>query len=145
MASTMDVPFRGGCMCGAIRYECTEAPRRMLNCHCRDCQLGSGSGYSATVIMAASAVRLTKGQTKRYEKTAESGNIARRDFCEICGTPLFASSSGNTAYLGVKAASLDDPGWFKPEADVWVASAHAWDCMDPGIPKFQRNRLPTQQ
>ena len=93
----MDVPFRGGCMCGAIRYECTEAPRRMLNCHCRDCQLGSGSGYSATVIMAASAVRLTKGQTKRYEKIAESGNIARRDFCEICGTPLFASSSANTA------------------------------------------------
>ena len=138
-------PFRGGCMCGAIRYECTEAPRRMLNCHCRDCQVGSGSGYSATVIMAASAVRLTKGQTKRYEKTAESGNIARRDFCGICGTPLFASSSANTGYVGVKAASLDDPGWFKPEADVWVARAHAWDCMDAGIPKFQKNRPRPQQ
>jgi hypothetical protein len=117
----------------------------MVNCHCRDCQLASGSGYSATVVMTANAVRLTKGQIKRYEKTAESGNVARRDFCETCGTPLFASSSANPAYVGVKAASLDNPGWFKPEADVWTASAQPWDCMDPDTPKFQRNRLRSQQ
>jgi len=117
----------------------------MLNCHCRDCQLGSGSGYSATLVMAASAVRVTKGQARCYEKTAESGNIATREFCEICGTPLFASSSGRPEYVGVKAASLDNPGWFKPAADVWVASAQAWDCMDPDIPKFQKSRPQTQQ
>lgn len=136
----MDVPFQGGCMCGAIRYECTEAPRRMVNCHCRDCQLASGSGYAATLVMARSAIRVTKGRTRRYEKTAESGNIATREFCETCGTPLFASSSGRPGYVGVKAASLDDPGWFRLEADVWVASSQAWDCMDPGVPKFEKSR-----
>ena len=40
----------------------------------------------------------------------------------------------------VKAASLDDPGWFAPEADVWVESAQPWDAMNLDIPKFARNR-----
>ena len=34
----MDIPFGGGCACGAIRYECAGAPRYMGNCHCTDCQ-----------------------------------------------------------------------------------------------------------
>ena len=127
-------------MCGAIRYECTEAPRRMVNCHCRDCQLASGSGYSPTLIMPAAAIRLTQGRTRRFETPADSGNVAIREFCETCGTPLFASSTGHPGYLGVKAASLDDPAWYKPEADVWVASAQSWDYMDAALPKFEKNR-----
>jgi hypothetical protein len=112
----------------------------MLNCHCRDCQIASGSAYSPTLIMATSAVRVTRGKAKHFEKTVESGNIATREFCGLCGTPLFASSSARPEYTGIKAASLDDPQWFRAEADVWVGSAQPWDCLDPAIPKFQKNR-----
>jgi hypothetical protein len=140
MASIAETRFTGGCACGAIRYECLTAPLRMLNCHCRDCQIASGSAYSPTLIMARSAVRIIKGSTTLFEKLADSGNMARREFCATCGTPLFASSSARADYLGVKAASLDDPRGFKPEADVWVGSAQPWDCLDPGIPKFEKNR-----
>jgi hypothetical protein len=90
--------------------------------------------------MAISALKLTKGQPAHFEKLAESGSISRRAFCSICGTPLFASSSAGPECIGVKAASLDDPSWFKPEANVWVASAQPWDHLDPVVPKFERNR-----
>lgn len=135
-----EIPFFGGCACGAIRYECSAPPLRMLNCHCRDCQLAGGSAYSPTVIMARSAVGLTKGQTAAYERVAESGNIARREFCANCGTPLFASSSARPGHVGIRAASLDDPGRFRPEANVWVASAQPWDCMDPTVPSFMKSQ-----
>src|SRR5688572_31819812 len=62
LARTVAIPFTGGCACGAIRYECLALPLRMLNCHCRDCQLAGGSGLSPSLIMARGAVRLTKGQ-----------------------------------------------------------------------------------
>jgi hypothetical protein len=29
----MKIPFTGGCMCGAIRYECATEPIFMGNCH----------------------------------------------------------------------------------------------------------------
>src|SRR5262245_20174145 len=145
MPSTVEVPFQGGCACGAIRYECSELPLRMLNCHCRDCQMASGSAFSPTLIMARSAVKVTKGNPAHFERSAESGNIAKRAFCAECGTPLFASSSAGPEYLGVKASSLDDPSWFRPEANVWVKSAQPWDCLDPALPKFEKNRPRAKQ
>jgi hypothetical protein len=71
---------------------------------------------------------------------AESGSIARREFCGVCGTPLFASSLAKPDLVGVKASSLDDPSWFAPEADVWMASAQPWDPIEPGVPQFDKNR-----
>lgn len=140
MASTPTVPFRGGCACGAVRYECNAPPVRMVNCHCRDCQRASGSGYSATLVMSAGSVRLLNGECKEHRVVADSGNVAKREFCGACGSPLFAQSLGRPDFLGVKAASLDDPSWFAPEADVWVESAQPWESMNPNVPKFAKNR-----
>jgi hypothetical protein len=140
VSASTEIPFSGGCACGAVRYECSAPPLRMINCHCRDCQLASGSAYSPTVIVARSAVNVTRGQTATYERVAESGNIAKREFCPNCGTPLFASSSARSGYIGIRAASLDNPSWFRPDANVWVGSAQPWDCIDPTVPSFTKNR-----
>jgi len=90
--------------------------------------------------MARAAFTLTAGQPSAYERVADSGNIARREFCPRCGTPLFASSSAGPDFVGIRASSLDDPRWFRPEANVWVGSAQPWDCMDPAIASFEKNR-----
>jgi hypothetical protein len=137
--ANIPVPFQGGCACGAIRYECTAPPLRMVNCHCRDCQRASGSSYSPTVIMSANSVHLLRGECKEHRITGESGNVAKRQFCGNCGTPLFAGSLARAEFLGVKAASLDDASWFEPEADVWVDSAQPWDHMNPAIPKYAKD------
>ncbi|MGE5302839.1 MAG: hypothetical protein ACM3TN_05890 [Alphaproteobacteria bacterium] len=34
----MATAFTGGCLCGAVRYECSADALFMGNCHCRDCQ-----------------------------------------------------------------------------------------------------------
>jgi hypothetical protein len=60
--------------------------------------------------------------------------------CSQCGTPLFASSLARPEFIGVKVSSFDDPSWFAPEADVWMASAQPWDFMDPSVSKFNKNR-----
>jgi hypothetical protein len=89
-----------------------------------------------------SSVRLLRGQCTEHRIEADSGNVARREFCAVCGTPLFASSLARSDFVGVKASSLDDPSWFAAEADVWVASAQPWDHMNPSVPKFNKNRPP---
>jgi hypothetical protein len=89
---------------------------------------------------AGGAVRVLKGRCAEYRTVAESGSIARREFCGVCGTPLFASSLAKPDLVGVKASSLDDPSWFAPEADVWMASAQPWDPIEPGVPQFDKNR-----
>ena len=78
--------FTGGCLCGAVRYECTEPPVSAGTCHCRECQQWTGSAYNAFVGFSTSALRFTKGKPKIFN--APSG-IKELGFCSDCGSPLW--------------------------------------------------------
>ena len=54
----MNIPFAGGCACGAVRYECSAKPSMMFKCLRRDCQRVTGGGFVASVLVPASAFRL---------------------------------------------------------------------------------------
>jgi hypothetical protein len=132
----MTTPFTGGCMCGTIRYECSAEPLAMGNCHCRDCQQATGSAFASTLIVPRTALTIT-GEVKYYGVTGDSGNLVNRGFCPNCGSRLFGTSA-NSEVIGIQAGSLDDPSWFKPQAEVYVASAQPWDYMNPELPKFAK-------
>jgi hypothetical protein len=99
----------------------------MVTCHCRDCQRAGGSAYSPTVVVSRAGLRIVCGAPAAHERTADSGNLARREFCGDCGSPLFASSSARPERVGIRAGSLDDPGEFRPQRAVFTASAQPWD------------------
>ena len=54
----MELPFSGGCSCGAIRDECSAKPMFSWNCHCRDCQRASGSAYCPVMYVPRSALKV---------------------------------------------------------------------------------------
>jgi hypothetical protein len=111
---------------------------RSFHCsvHCRDCQRQNGGAYTAAVRVPAAGFRVTKGEPKRYVKAADSGNQVTRAFCGDCGSPLFLQISTRPDLVGIRVGTLDDPSWFRPEADVFVKSAQPWDYMNPDIPKY---------
>ena len=132
----MTAPMTGGCLCGAVRYESSGEPVFSLLCHCRDCQRNNGTAYTAAVRVPAAGFRVTKGEPKLYIKTADSGNQVSRVFCPECGSPLFLRVSTRPDLVGIRVGTLDDPSWFRPEADIFVRSAQPWDHMNPDLPKY---------
>jgi hypothetical protein len=59
----MKLPITGGCVCGAIRYECTAEPLMMGNCHCRDSQRVSGESLPYLFhVHVATIYRVTQEQ-----------------------------------------------------------------------------------
>jgi len=104
----------GGCMCGAVRYECGTDPIAMGNCHCRDCQRATGSAFAAAVLVPVSAVKIT-GEVKYYEVIGDSGGIVRRGFCPNCGARLFGQSAASAGGISIMAGTLDDSSWFMPK------------------------------
>jgi len=138
----MQVPFTGGCACGAVRYECSAAPVFSWNCHCRDCQRASGGAFCP--VLYVSRVTLTvKGQSQYYDVKAESGNRVSRGFCPKCGSPVFIQAELVPSLQGLWAASLDDPSQFQPSVQVWSGSAQPWDCMHPALLKI--DKAPTEE
>ena len=127
----------GGCLCGKVRYECSAEPIFTGNCHCRDCQKASGGAFAPAIAVPAAALRVN-GDVKFYDSKADNGNTVSRGFCASCGGRVTAKSSGMPDLAIILAGTLDDPSWFKPQMDVYTASAQPWDHMNPALSKFPK-------
>jgi hypothetical protein len=134
----MPTPFEGGCRCRAIRYRCTSEPAVVINCYCRDCQYASGGACTTALVVAAADVKI-EGSPATFTVEAESGTRVNRLFCPTCGSPLFASNPDTSALFAIKAATLDDPGWLRPGAEIWTRSAPAWARMAEELPQYAKN------
>jgi hypothetical protein len=136
----MNTPFTGGCICGAVRYECTAQPEeiQMFRCHCRDCQRVTGGPYSPVVFVPARTFRLTRGQVQHHTTPSEAGGEHRRGFCADCGSRLTGGEGPGSTGIGMVASSLDDPSGFKPVLDMWTSDAQPWDALSSDVPKYEK-------
>lgn len=128
--------FSGGCLCGAVRYQSSEEPRFAGHCHCVDCRKSSGSGHCSHLGVGKPAFTIT-GETKAFNRAADSGNMVSRVFCPVCGGPVYSLNSGFPDLVFVRASSLDDPEVFKPQMIVYTSRAPSWDHMDESLPAFE--------
>src|SRR5262249_57935466 len=132
----MATPFTGGCMCGAVRYDCSAEPVMTGNCHCRDCQRATGTAYVSVLFVPRNAVKIT-GEVKYYDVKGDSGNILSRGFCPTCGSRLFVKPVV-MPLMGITAGSLDDPSRHRPAMDIYTTSAQPWGYIDSELPTFPK-------
>ena len=133
--------IHGGCLCKAVRYTSTADPKITRICWCRDCQyLASGNG-TVNVFFPAETFTVT-GTPQTYTSVADSGNVMRRRFCPICGTPLFTAADIRPSIIGVRAGSLDDPNIVQPTLAIWTSSAPRWGCIADSMPRVTHQPPP---
>jgi hypothetical protein len=65
----MELPQTGGCQCGALRYEITQAPIMVYTCHCTDCQRMTSSAFSLGCVLPDGVFRLVQGEPKGVQRT----------------------------------------------------------------------------
>jgi hypothetical protein len=120
---------RGGCLCGAVRYEVAEPLRDVVVCHCTMCRKTHGhvGAYSAA---RRAALRLVETRGLRWYR---SSAIARRGFCCECGGTLFWEGSGRET-ISIAAGTLDAPTGLKTALQIHVDSAGDYYDVDPRTP-----------
>ena len=82
----------GSCHCGNITYEAVVDPDTLSICHCKDCQVLTGTAYRVSIPASAESLVPRGGRPKIYIKTAESGTLRAHAFCPECGSPIYASA-----------------------------------------------------
>ena len=132
----MSEPYTGGCACGAIRYSIAGEPRVMTDCQCRDCQRKSGTGHGSYLTFAGRKNVTLQGRATEWDIAGDTGNIKTRAFCPTCGSPVYMTFAAMPDLFTVHAASLDDPGRYKPQMVIYGRRGHAWDKVDPALPTF---------
>jgi hypothetical protein len=124
----------GGCLCGGVRFEVTEAPAAATYCHCRRCQRRTGTAASAQARLAPGSLRVVQGENLlRTYTPAEGGR--ETVFCSVCGSALFSRAEGR--HTSVRLGAFDgDPG-VRPAWRQWVSSAGPWEPLpDDGLPRY---------
>jgi hypothetical protein len=131
----MKLPQTGGCQCGMIRYEITEAPQLVTTCHCTDCQRITGSAFSLGVALPETAFRLTAGQPRALLRMADSGRLNTRFVCPDCASWVYSLPRGGV--IRVRGGTLDDTSWLRPTRHIWTRSKQPWFTFAEGDAIFE--------
>jgi hypothetical protein len=129
-----DLPLTGGCLCGGVRYEVTEAPVKATYCHCTRCQRRTGTAASAQARIAPGSLRILEGEDLVRDWQPEDGFA--KCFCSRCGSALWSRGADGEVW-SIRLGSFDsDPG-VRPSHRQYVAYAAAWEPIpDDGLPRF---------
>ncbi len=115
------VTHRGGCHCGAVRFE-VDAPARLgtLACNCSRCTM---LGFRH-LIVPKQRFRLLAGDGDLAEYRFNTG-VARHLFCRICGVQSYYVPRSNPDGISVNARCLD-PSTIEGE-DVAAFDGQNWE------------------
>jgi len=122
----VSLPQKGGCHCGALRYELSAPPLMIYNCHCANCQKITGSAFVVSATIPEAAFAFTKGEPKKVEWASDAGNKRFGWFCGDCGSRIAHGQTPSVGFLSLRAGTFDDTSWVEPVGDIWTKSAQGW-------------------
>jgi hypothetical protein len=131
----------GGCFCGEITYAGEIDEGRVGVCHCRDCQIFSGSAYRLATPMAPDALEFLTGTPSYFEKMADSGKVRKMAFCGTCGTHLCsmpADPKEEGAFISMRIASADQFSQLTPSFELFCSSQVEWQSALEGTHRFEK-------
>lgn len=127
--------LKGGCHCGAVRYETSvESPHHHAVCHCSDCRRSSGGLIVGWALFDDPDLTIS-GEISTYA----SSEHGQRLFCPKCGTSLFYRNQ--TIFpnqTDIQTATLDDPEQLPPQAQIQLAERINWVATLHELPGFDR-------
>jgi hypothetical protein len=125
---------RGGCLCGAIRFEADSVPL-ISNCHCSKCRKAVGSAFRATACVPLAQFRVLRGEDQ-IQVYQPSGPGYSNAFCRRCGSN--APWVVEERQLALIPAGLleDDPG-VRPALHMFVGSKAPWWEITDAAPQFE--------
>jgi hypothetical protein len=120
------LPLTGGCACGRYRYRVAGPPRTLYACHCTACQRQTGSAFGMSLPVARADFAWDGPEPARWVREAASGRQVGARFCTGCGVRLVHEPARDPALVNLKPGTLDDPGWLRPVAHLWLERAQPW-------------------
>lgn len=128
----------GSCLCGAVAYEVNSDFEMSGNCHCNTCKKITGSAFEAFAIVASENFALTKGEESLAQ--FKISPKAKKNFCAICGTPVFNLHRLAPRKHIVHIGTLDNPACVTPTVNLhcenmlpWVAEILSLNNFDRGF------------
>ncbi|MES9904605.1 MAG: GFA family protein [Sedimenticola sp.] len=105
----------GSCLCGSVRFEVEKPLREVVSCYCSECRRSSGNFVSATGVPEERLHLLDSTGLAWYES-----DLARRGFCQQCGSNLFWTPQPADGAVRIMAGCLEPVTGLKVRAHIFT-------------------------
>jgi hypothetical protein len=122
MSGTVE-QFEGGCLCGAVRFIASGAPKGTYWCHCESCRKHTGAPVSVFAAFDCKAYEVTKGNIAKFDSTPGK---TRRGFCSKCGSTLTCESLPGLTETHFHVGAFDDPARLLPTKHYFPEECLPW-------------------
>jgi hypothetical protein len=131
-------PLKGGCFCGAVRYELLAPALSLQHCHCGRCRKLTGTFMASGAVIRKSDLRITGEENLARFRSSPS---LEGCVCKTCHSSLFGYEDSEPELMYLSPGSLDDgahPGHPKDkESHIYVRSKASWEIIADGLPQYE--------
>ena len=125
----MQIQMKGGCLCGAVRYQVDGPPSLVSICHCQSCRRASGAPAVSWMVISRAQFKLLSGNPAAYRSSAQ----VQRGFCGKCGTQLTYAHDSAPQTVELTTATLDHPAAIAPTKEIWLSEKLPWVAANPDL------------
>ena len=125
--------FKGGCLCGSIRYEIHRRHLNAMHCYCSMCRKAHGTAFSTHVMARPDQVEWSHGEsTLRAYRSSATGY---RKFCPACGSHLLVHGQTGDDTLAIPAGTLDGNPPLTILGHMYVVECVSWYTISDELPR----------
>jgi hypothetical protein len=132
--------IRGGCLCGAIRFEVGRFVGPFEFCHCPRCRKASGSAFTAMIGVRAEDVSWISGRDAiiRFEAPVLKHPPGfRTAFCGRCGSPVPIFNEDDD-WFEIAAGVLDEDPILRPDRHIFIECGSPWYEIRDDLPQLTK-------
>ena len=111
-----NLTYKGGCLCGQVKFQFSNPERRGVACHCKECRQSSGHFVVATNVKLQNFEMLNQAGLKWYA----SSDFAKRAFCVECGSQLFYKMN-EADKISVMMGTIEDTHQMEIDSHIFCA------------------------
>lgn len=117
--------LKGGCNCGAVRFEVSAQVRDVYMCHCSICRRFTGAAAIAVIVVANEDFHWCAGEDQ-ISHWSKPGADWESWFCKTCGSALPGANDPERMFVpaGLITSGGED---LKVAHHIYVGSKAEWD------------------
>jgi len=127
--------YKGGCLCGAVRFTISAGIRNIIYCHCSQCRKAQGSAFATNGIVDVDRFTIVTGEDELTAYESIPGQT--KYFCKHCGSPIISKSVSRPDQVRVRLGTIESDISERPEAHIFVTSKANWEDICGDIPQYE--------
>ena len=126
--------YKGGCLCGTVKFEITGTIRDIVYCHCSKCRKAQGSAFAVNGNVNSGEFHIRTGEARLGAYESSPGQ--KKYFCSGCGSPIMSRNEKHPNKVRVRLGAIDSEIIERPQAHIFVDSSASWDNSCDDLPHY---------